>query len=299
VRLRPSSVDVMLVSTVVIWAFNITVTKYVLTHGFRPLAYASVRYGAAAVLFAAVTLALERTLAVGGRRSLALMAGAVVFLYLNQVTFVYSLKLTTATTVALILGVTPIFTALLSSAIGLERLTRRFWVASLVTFAGVGLVALGGGDSLSADLAGNALSLAVAASWAGYSVAIAPLMRTYSPYRISAVVLLAMWVPLSLTSVGQLGAQDYADLDGLVWLALAFAVVGPLVLTNVLWFKSIDRVGPARASLFANLQPFAAALFAWALLSESVTALQGVGGAVILGGILLDRRRRPPLAPAD
>ena len=42
----------MLLVTVCIWAFNFTVTKYVLTHGFAPLAYSSVRYGAAAALFA-------------------------------------------------------------------------------------------------------------------------------------------------------------------------------------------------------------------------------------------------------
>ena len=51
-RLTP--VDLMLAATIVIWAFNITVTRYVLTHGFRPLAYGSIRYGAAAVLAAVV-----------------------------------------------------------------------------------------------------------------------------------------------------------------------------------------------------------------------------------------------------
>ena len=42
---RLTRVDVMLALTIVIWAFNITVTRYVLTKGFRPLAYGSIRYG--------------------------------------------------------------------------------------------------------------------------------------------------------------------------------------------------------------------------------------------------------------
>ena len=75
---RPAPVDLMLIATVVIWAFNITVTKYVLTHGFKPLAYASIRYGAAALLFGALTIALERTLRVGGGRSLLLLGAAAV-----------------------------------------------------------------------------------------------------------------------------------------------------------------------------------------------------------------------------
>src|SRR3954469_22243759 len=101
------AVDVMLLSTILLWAFNVVVTRYVLTNGFLPLAYASIRYALATLLFAAVTFALERSFSAGGRRSVALLAGAAGFLFLNQLAFVYALKLTTATTVSLILGTTP------------------------------------------------------------------------------------------------------------------------------------------------------------------------------------------------
>ncbi len=290
----------MLLATVVIWALNITVTKYVLTHGFLPLAYSSVRYGASAILFAALTFALERSFRIGGRRSLLLVGAAVVFLYANQLAFVYAIKLTTATTAALILGTTPIFTALVSSVVGLEQLSGRFWLAAATTSMGVALVALGTGSGVSGNLWGDLIALGMAASWAFYSVTIAPLMRTYSPYRISALVLVLMWIPLALTGLGQLHRQSYGGLGWLTWLCLAYAIVGPLTLTNVLWFKSIDRVGPSRASLFANLQPFVAAIFALLLLSEKLTKLEVVGGFAIAGGILLERRRRAPVpVPAE
>ena len=292
------STDGLLLVTVVIWALNISVTRYVLTHGFRPLAYASIRYGLAAAVFAALTLAAERTLSVDGRRSLALVGLAVVFLWGNQLAFVYALRLTTATTVALVLGTTPVFAALASSLLGLERLTGRFWAGLLVSFAGVALVALGSGGSLGGDLGGVLLSVLLAATWAGYSVTVAPLMRRYSPIRISAVVLSAMWVPLAAVSASQLQHQDYGALGGEIWLLLAFAVLGPLVLTNVLWFTAIDRVGPSHATLFANLEPFVAAVFAFLLLSEHLSSTQIGGGVAIALGILL-AGRRPPVAPAD
>jgi drug/metabolite transporter (DMT)-like permease len=145
-------VDVMLALTVLIWAFNITVTRYVLTHGFRPLAYGAIRYGAAALLAAGVAFGLERSLAVGGRRTLLLIGLASGFLLINQFAFAYALKLGTATTVALILGTTPIFAAIFSSLTGLERLSAQFWIAAAIGFAGVGLVALGSGGNLSSDL---------------------------------------------------------------------------------------------------------------------------------------------------
>jgi drug/metabolite transporter (DMT)-like permease len=286
---RLDGTDVMLIATVVIWAFNITVTKYVLTHGFRPLAYASVRYGGAALLTVAVALALEHSLRIHGRREMLLVALASVFLLLNQLAFVYSLKLTSATTVALVLGATPVFTALVASAVGLEQLPLGFWLAALVTFGGVALVALGAGGSLSGNLGGALLAVGLSATWALYSVTVAPLMRRNSPYRISALVLLVMIVPFVLISLGQLGDQDYSGLGWLVWLGLLYAIVGPLALTNLLWFTAIRRVGPSRASLFANMQPFLAALIAALVLSEHLAPLELVGGVAILVGILLER----------
>ena len=44
--------------------------------------------------------------------------------------------------------------------------------------------------------------------------------------------------------------------------------------TNVLWFRSLHRIGASRATLVANLQPFVAAVFALVLLSERMTLLQ-------------------------
>jgi drug/metabolite transporter (DMT)-like permease len=287
----------MLIATILIWALNITVTKYVLTHGFRPLAYGSIRYGAAAVLAGAAALALEGSLAVGGRRSLGLIAAASLFVLANQFSFVYALKLGSATTVALILGTTPIFAAIVSSLIGLEQLSMRFWIATVVSFAGVALVALGSGGSLSSDLGGDLLAIALSITWAVYSVTIAPLMRRYSPYRISAVVLLVMSIPFLAASSPQLAGQDYGSLGWLVWACLAFAIVGPLFLTNLLWFTAIHRVGPSRATLFANVQPFVAAVFAFLILSEHLRWLQVVGGFTILAGIVLERWWRGEPAP--
>ncbi len=289
---RPVSVDLILVATILIWAFNITVTRYVLTHGFQPLAYGAIRYAAAALLAAGVTVGRERSLAVGGGRSFVLIGAASLVLIANQFSFVYALKLGSATTVALIMGTTPIFAAIASSIVGLERLTPRFWVATAIGFAGVALVAAGSGGKLSSDLGGDLLAIALSATWGCYSVTIAPLMRRYSPYRISAVVLLVMCVPFTAASAPQIVAQSYGSLGWLVWAGLAFAVVGPLFLTNLLWFTAVHRVGPSRATLFANVQPFVAAVFAYLILSEHLHWLQVVGGVTIVLGIVLERRWR-------
>lgn len=293
---RITAAELMLLVTVSIWAFNFTVTRYALTHGFQPLAYGALRFAAAALVVTGVAYGLERSLRFEPRHAVLLGAAAIVGIYLNSLSFVYSIDLTNASTVALIFGSLPIVTALFAYALGVERLHRRFWIAAALSFAGVALVAAGSGNGLSGNLVGNLLAFAAAATWGVYSVAIVPLLRLYSVWRISAGALLIGSVPLVLTAVPQLVDQRW-DLEALVWAAFAFAVLGPLVLTNFLWFTAIERVGPSRATLVTNLQPFLAALFAVVLLSEELTALQ-IAGGVAIGLALLLARRRPSLESA-
>lgn len=286
----------MLLVTVSIWAFNFTVTRYALTHGFQPLAYSSLRFAAAAVVVSGITYGLERSLRLQRRHLLLLGGAAIVGIYVNQIAFSYAIHLTNASTTALVFGSLPILTAAFAHVVGVERLHRRFWIAAAISFAGVALVAAGSSGGVSGNLLGDILAFVAAATWGIYSVAIVPLLSRYSVWRISAVALLVGSVPALLTALPQLADQSW-DLGAVVWIGFAFAVLGPLVLTNVLWFTAIDRVGPSRATLVTNLQPFLAALFAVLLLSEELGWLQVLGG-VAIGAALLIARRRPALESA-
>ena len=294
---RLSAAELGLVVTVVIWSCNFTLTKYVLEHGFQPLAYSGLRFTTAALLFAALTLALERSLRMRPRDVALLFGAVIVGIWLNQIGFVYSLTFTTASTAALVFGTLPIFTMGVARWSGVERLSKRVVAAAAVSFGGVALVAVGAEGGVAGSPAGIGLALLGAATWAVYSVAIAPLMRSYSPFRISALALLMGAALLLPTAAPQLADQSW-NFPPLIWTIFALAVLGPLVLTNVLWFTAIDRVGPSRASLYVNLQPFLGALVALALLSERMTPLQVAGGAAIAGGIAL-ARRSGALPPAE
>jgi drug/metabolite transporter (DMT)-like permease len=291
--------DVLLLVTVVFWSFNFTVVKYALTHGWMPLAYSSVRFAIGALLFSGFTYAREGSLVVR-RADILLMTGAAAAgIWLNQLSFVYAVKLTTAATVALMFGTLPIFVALLSQAFGLERLHIRHWFATVISFSGVALVAAGAPSGIGGDLGGILLGLVASVTWAAYTVAMGPLMRRYSPYRISAFMLLVGSVPLLLSASRQLIDQDWSELSALAWGAFVYSLFFSLVFTNIMWFTAIDRVGAARASLYANLQPFLGAFFAVVVLSEKMGVIQIVGGLVIGGGILLARLAQPPAPSPD
>jgi drug/metabolite transporter (DMT)-like permease len=297
---RFSLVDVMLLSTVLLWALNFTVTKYIVTHGLHPIAYVILRFAAAGSIFVAYTYAREGSLRVRRSSVPALLFCAVMGIAINQTASVYGLKFTTASTFALVLGTMPIFAAGMSWALGIERMPSSFWLAALMSLGGVALIALSHGGGFSADTKGVLLALLTAFSWSAYSVAVAGLMRLYSPFRISAIVLVLGWLCVVAVGATQLVHQTF-HLGGLVWLGFAYTIVGPLIVTNILWFKAVDRVGAARATLFGNLQPFFGAFFALVLLGERMTAIQVVGGVAIAAGIVLERRTRvlSPVPPGE
>jgi drug/metabolite transporter (DMT)-like permease len=293
---RPSSVELMLLTTILLWALNLSVTKYILEHGLEPLSYATVRYGLAGAIFVALTLLAERTLRIERRHAPVLLLAAVV-LWVNQVCFVFALDAANASTIGLVIGTIPIFAALLGVALGRERLRARFWAAAATSSLGVSLVAIGAGGHVSGGFQGIFLGLTTAATWAGYSVVVTPLMHTYSPSHVSAVVIGGAWVLIALVGLPVTTSQDW-ELGWEIWVLVVLATLGPLVVTNILWFRVLHRIGPARATLAANLQPFVAAVLAVVLLSEPLGVAQIVGGALIAAGIVVARRRTAPAQAA-
>jgi drug/metabolite transporter (DMT)-like permease len=287
-------VDAMLLGAVVLWALNVTVSKYMLEHGWQPLAYGTIRYFAAISLFWAFTYYRERSFRIA-RSDLKLVLLAASMIFANQLCFVYGLDLGQASTLSLLFGTTPVFVGLLGLVLRHAGLQRSFWAGAGLTFLGVALVGVSAGR-VSADTRAIFLGIGTALTWACYTIAIAPLMQRYSPYRISALVLGIGWIPLALVSIPQVSSQHFS-FGWKVWLGFGYAVIGPLFLTNILWFTAIAKVGPSRASLFSNMQPAFGVVFALILLGEHLSRWEVVGGLLIISAVLAERSRRTPVEP--
>ena len=284
---------VAIIATVTLWSLNVSNVKWALGQ-WNPLAYSVVRFIFGTAIFAGWVYMREGSLRVE-RRDLPLLAVAgAVGIFLNQIGFMYAVTYATATTVSLILATTPVFAAIAAAAIGQERVGRRHWVGMAVAGVGTLLVLRGGGATLEfASLRGDLFALLMASTFGIYSVLIRPLMRRYSAARISVIVLMIGTPMLVPFAWNQLATQDYGAITLGGWGALLFSLFFSLVFTNILWFGAIHRDGAARTVAFTPLQPFLGAMFAFALLGESLAPLQMLGGAVIIGGIVLSRRRVP------
>ena len=230
----------MLLTTVLLWALNLSVTKVILDEGLAPLSYATVRYGLAAAIFVGLALAVEGTLRIA-RGHLRFVALAAVTLWVNQVCFVFALDLTAASTVGILLGAIPSSRgcsgsrwapSVLSGGSGsLPRSRSPAWRSSRSGAAGE--VSGGSGRHPSRCRDGCDVGRLLGR--------LTPLMKTYSLTRVSAVVFPHVGADHA-RGLPETTDQDWS-LGWEIWLLLVFATVGPLVVTNVLWFRSIRRVG--------------------------------------------------------
>ncbi len=294
---RQTSAEAALFLTVLIWSLNFSAVK-VGVEAIAPLAFSVVRFVLGASVTVAVVLAREGLPRFRRQDLGLLLAAALCGITINQVAFVGALSITSAANVALLMGTIPIWTALIALATHQERLDAAHWVALAAGIGGVALIVLGGAHAgLGAEsFGGEALALATAASWAAYSVLIRPLMARYSALQLSAFMMVVGTIALVPFALPQLASQDWGAVPGDAWLALAYAAILSVSLTNILYFTAIHRVGASRAALYTYLEPFLGVLFAVLLLADRVTLPQLVGGAIIVAAVALGRPRRLAVA---
>jgi drug/metabolite transporter (DMT)-like permease len=161
----------------------------------------------------------------------------------------------------------------------------------IVSFVGVVVVvASGAGVTLGGSILGEAITLAGAVCWAIYTSFGAPFVRRHSPLRATA------WATVAGTAVlAPLGLLQLASLDRI---PLGFDVVGAILysgmlaagVSNVIVLNGVKVVGPTRTAALQFLVPALAVLLAFLFLQEPIRPGQVIGGAIILGGVLITRR---------
>ena len=76
------------------------------------------------------------------------------------------------------------------------------------------------------------------------------------------------------------------------WLIVLYVGLFPSFVSQVLFMRGVELIGPGRAGLFVNLVPIFGALLAVLILSEPFAAYHAVGLTLVLGGIWLAERKQ-------
>ena len=284
-----SVTDLLLLCMALIWGLNFIVVKFA-TGVFAPLAFTSVRIFVAVVVLWAIFLG--RRLAMPSRRDIVTMlALGMLGNGLYQILWVEGMARTRASDAALLVAASPAFIEIIGWVRGHERAGARGIGGIALSLAGIGLVVAGAANGAKGQstFLGNAFIMSSVVCWSFYSVLLKPLTERVDGLTLSAVTMTGGLAALLLASGPSLLAMRWAAVPTIGWVAVAYSSVFALVIAYLFWYRGISVLGPTRASMYSNLQPLVAMIAAWALLGEIPRAMQVMGAACIIGGLLLTR----------
>ncbi|MDF2471989.1 MAG: hypothetical protein K0Q61_4361 [Rhodococcus erythropolis] len=172
------------------------------------------------------------------------------------------------------------------------------------------------GAAVVIDVFGSAEISAVGVAWglaAAACLAVYFVISERADGDLHPVVLAASGLTVSAVVIGALGLVGVlplqfsasnavvADRSVNVWLPVVVLVLVSTVIAYLTGIAAITLLGPTIGSLVALTEVLCAVLAAWILVGESVTALQAVGGAAIIVGLVLARLGQvaPKQIPAD
>jgi drug/metabolite transporter (DMT)-like permease len=198
----------------------------------------------------------------------------------------WGIDLSTAFSSSLVLTSSPLWTLLILSLLGAEKLRRRQVAGTLVAFAGIAVFlsdkfvrgfALAGAGDLVLLLAASLFSL--------YTVIIKPLVARYGPLNVMCYTLLFGAPPLVLATLPAFLDAPLAAVPAGVWFGVFWAVAVSSFLGWIVWAWVNSVRGLARSAPLQYLMPPIAGVVAWLTLGETFTGLKLVGAAAALAGI--------------
>ncbi|WP_416799062.1 EamA family transporter [Ciceribacter azotifigens] len=266
----------------VIWGSTYLVTTEFLT-GFSPITVAMLR----ALPAGLILMMIVRKLPSGIWWLRASVLGALNISIFLGMLFVAAYRLPGGVA-GTVLSSQPLIVVFLSSFLLSSPVRPSNIIGALVGMGGVALLVLT--PSAALDAIGVAAGLAGATSMALGSVLARKWRPPVSPLIFTAWQLTAgglLLLPAVLLTGQPIPVPTIANVLGLAWLGLIGAA-----LTYALWFRGIGRLPPSVVSSLLFLSPLTAVLLGWSLLGQTLTVLQIVGIALVIGSIWLSQRTK-------
>lgn len=297
-----SRIDALLVLMVLIWGANFSVIKWAFVE-IPPQPFNALRLViASAVFLAAIRWARRRAqtgdpvssivhtpnpLTRRDRRDL-IWLGLVGHLG-YQFFFVGGVALSTASNAALIVGTTPTVLAVVSALLGRERISGFHWAGALLAVTGIAFVVGPGASFGGATWRGDLMVMGSVACWTTFTLGSARLIERHSPLYVTGMTMVYGGIPYVALALPAILRVDWTAVSLGAHVALVLSALLALNLAYVIWYTGVQRLGPARTSIYSNGVPIVAMFVAAMWLGESLTWMKIAGASAVLGGVALTR----------
>lgn len=286
-----SAVDATLIFTisftVIAWASSFPAIRAGLG-SFAPLEMAALRF-AIAGLPAALFLILTRAPLPAPGDIWRFLVGGIVFIAAYAVLLNIGQTIVPAGAASFIINTNPIMTAVLAMLILGERFSLTAWLGTAVSFAGIGLIALGNGLDLNIGLS-VLLILGAAFCNSITTVVQKPLFARHKPLTVAAWNMAIGGLALSPLLPGAIAQAQVASAEAL-FSVIYLAIVSSLAAYGT-WAITLSKLPAARAANFQYCVPPIATLIGFLWLGEVPSPLGIVGGLMALGGVVIVNLKR-------
>lgn len=294
---------VMVAVAATLFAVNGTVSKVVLGSGLSSLELTQIRStGAAAGFFLFLLLFARDTFRTTRRELLFLVVFGITGIGFVQWLYFVAIDHLPVGIALLIQFLGPLFVALFARFVYHEHIRRRIWAALVLCITGLSVV-VEFWSGLAFSTLGITAALGAAFALAAYILMAERERKHRDPASLSfygflfAALFWAMISPLwqfpwdVLDDTVSLQG-NFSEQSAPVWALVTFIVVIGTMVTFTLLTGALRHIPATRASIVATLEPVLATVVAWVWLGESFGTAQLIGGAVVLGGIVLAQTAR-------
>lgn len=278
---------------IIFWGISFVATKAALRE-ISPVTLLALRF-ALGLMFLLAVLAVRRLPLLPPRQdwpSLALMGFVGVFVH--QMLQAFGLTMTSAVNTGWLIGLIPIWSALLAAVLLREQFGFTKLAGLMVGFAGAALVVTRGVIDLDVlalpSTRGDLLILASTVNWAVYTILGHATIRKLGATRATAGAMLFGWLMLLPLFVARTGWREIPNLTAPGWGALCFLGIGCSGLGYLFWYGAVEKIEASRVAAFLYLEPLVTLIAAVILLGERVTPIVVAGGLLVLAGVLLMQR---------
>jgi drug/metabolite transporter (DMT)-like permease len=273
---------VAVVVTVIAWASAFPAIRAGLT-AFGPAELGAVRFAIAAIPAALFLIVMRPTLP-ALNEIWRFAFGGIVFVGFYTVLLNFGELTVSAGAASFIINVNPIITAALAMMLLGERFPLFAWIGTFISFAGIGLIALGEGEGLRVD--NGALLVLGAAFCTSFSTVVQkPLFTRHKALTVSAWNMVIGSVALSPALIS--GLDQLSDADSEALFAAVYLGLVPSLVAYGTWAVVLSRLPASRASNFMYCVPPVATLMGFLWLSEAPGLLGILGGVLALGGVII------------
>lgn len=278
----------VMILTMFLWGINVSLLKLLVLH-IPPLVMQGTRIFLAGITLFLILLVMRKKIVYKEMPWNYVLLASLLGVIAHHSLLATGIQQTSAVKASLILGLAPLFTAIIAVATRATSLTKLRFTGFVIGFLGIVIAVVDDVSAVTAFVLGDVYVLVsiIVQAFSFFiirkiTLTIPPLVLTAYMLTIGSMVMVVYSLILTPTSF-----LAFTQLDGKLWAVLLFSAICATAVGHSLFNSMIKKIGTAETAIFNNLSTIFALIGAVVILNEQMHFSQIFGCMLIIIGVLI------------